>query len=493
MTDRPNIILIITDQQRADSVAALGASWMQTPYLDLMVAEGTAFTNCFVTSPVCVSSRASLFCGMYPHSTGVFTNFEPWQPTWVQWLADAGYHCVNIGKMHINPYDAAGGFHQRYVVENKDRPLFLDEHSRAYHDEWDKALHARGLIKPSRYTRAEVDPKGFLGALGCFTWEIDPDMHPDNFVGDMAAWWLEERQAEAPLFLEIGFPGPHPPYDPVASYLDLYRDVDIPVPNVTAEELAAQPAMHAKLRQSMIDFNVDSVAWRTDMGKDDLLRLRRHYAANVTMIDAHVGKIFEVLQRRGYLDNAVVIFTSDHADALGDHGHIQKWTMYDTVTRVPLIVWDSGCVGQTRACSDLVQLMDVSATILDFAGVDVPQHWEARSLHPMLTSGTWPDGQFRDAVYAELARDHLQSGAEYLIMRRDTDWKIVVYPGEDDGELYDLNADPNETKNLWHSAEHSDLRTELMARTLNWHVLATHRAGRRPTAKPQVPMDVEKE
>ena len=199
MTDRPNIILIITDQQRADSVAALGASWMQTPYLDLMVAEGTAFTNCFVTSPVCVSSRASLFCGMYPHSTGVFTNFEPWQPTWVQWLADAGYHCVNIGKMHINPYDAAGGFHQRYVVENKDRPLFLDEHSRAYHDEWDKALRARGLVKQQREQYRQRDD--YRERLGAFEWELPEDLHSDVFVGDFAAIFRGVELENFPLFL----------------------------------------------------------------------------------------------------------------------------------------------------------------------------------------------------------------------------------------------------------------------------------------------------
>lgn len=489
MPDRPNIILIITDQQRADSIAALGAPWMHTPHLDRLAGEGVAFDNCFVTSPVCVSARASLFQGLYPHATGVFTNFEPWQPTWVQWLADAGYHCVNIGKMHINPYDAAGGFHQRFMVENKDRPLFLDEHPRAIYDEWDKALHARKLIKPSRYTRAEADPQGFLQALGCFPWELDDDMHPDFFVGDTALWWLEERQSDAPLFLEIGFPGPHPPYDPVQSYLDRYAQAEIPVPTVTDAELAAQPAMHDDLRQNMIRFNVDSVAWRENISGEDLLALRRHYAANVTMIDDKVGAILEVLKKRGYLDNAVVIFTSDHADALGDHGHIQKWTMYDTVTRVPLIVWRSGDAGAGTRRAELVQLMDLSATILEYAGLTPPDHWEARSLKPMLDDQADP-AEFRDAVYAELARDHIQVGAEYIIMRRDTRWKTVVYPGTDEGELYDLADDPDEVNNLWHSADHAELRAELAARTLNWHVLATHKATRRATAKPQAPMSV---
>ena len=147
MKKLPNIIFVITDQQRFDTIAATGASWMQTPNLDKLVREGVSFNNCFVNSPVCVSSRASLFTGKYPHQSGVFSNFHPWEPTWVQWLSDIGYHCVNIGKMHINPYQAMGGFHQRFVVENKDRPLFLDEYSRAFYDEWDKILKSQNCIQ----------------------------------------------------------------------------------------------------------------------------------------------------------------------------------------------------------------------------------------------------------------------------------------------------------------------------------------------------------
>lgn len=245
---------------------------MKTPVLDRLASQGVSFSNCYVTSPVCVGSRASLFTGMYPHATGVFTNFHPWEPNWVQWLADAGYHCVNIGKMHINPYDARGGFHQRFFMENKDRPLFLDEHPRALYDEWDKALHVRKLRKPSRYTRFQGDPEGYRKALGAFVWDLDEDMHPDNFIGDHAVWWLEERRSAVPLFLQIGFPGPHPPYDPTPRFLDLYRDVDIPVPAVSAEEIAAQPRSQARLRQNMIEHNYDSVAWQDQPSSEGLLR-----------------------------------------------------------------------------------------------------------------------------------------------------------------------------------------------------------------------------
>lgn len=485
MDKRPNIILVMTDQQRADTIGALGAPWMHTPVMDRLAREGAAFTECFVTSPVCVGSRASLFTGVYPHGCGVFTNFHPWQPNWVRWLADSGYHCVNIGKMHINPYDAMGGFHQRFVVENKDRPLFLDEHDRAFYDEWDKALHARRLVKPSRYTRHEADPEGYRNALGAFEWHLDEDMHSDFFIGDHACWWLEERKSTNPLFLQIGFPGPHPPYDPVPRHLARYRDAALPPPAERPGERERQPAAQAELRRNMVRNNYDSVAWQENPSPEALMRMRRHYAANVSMIDEKLGQILETLGRKGHLDNTLVIFTSDHADALGDHGHVQKWTMYDCVTRVPLIFWWPGRL-QPRAPSDaLVQLMDVAPTVLEAAGLPIPSNWEARSLLPALR-GEEEGG--RDAVYAELARDHIQTGAEYMVMRRDRRWKVVYYLGEAGGELYDLEADPGEHENRWHDAACREPRDRLVLGMHEWSMRGSLRSRMPAQRRPQQPM-----
>ena len=486
--NRPNIILIMTDQQRADTIGALGAPWMQTPNLDRLANEGAAFTECFVTSPVCVGARASLFTGKYPHGCQVFSNFQPWEPTWVSTLAGHGYHCVNIGKMHINPYDAPGGFHQRFIMENKDRPLFLEERDRAIYDEWDKALHARKLIKPSRYNRFAADPEGFKKALGAFSWDLDADMHPDNFIGDTACWWIDDRKNTDPLFLQIGFPGPHPPYDPLPDALAAYDNVDIPVPSVSAAELSAQPSAQEKLRQNMIDFNFDSIAWRRDATSEDLLRLRRHYAANVSMIDHQVGRIIESLDARGYLENALVIFTSDHADALGDHGHIQKWTMYDSVVRVPLICWSKNLDIQPGKRDELVQMFDIAPTVLEAAGLTVPQDFEAKSLWGALSNS--PDHQPRDAVYAELSRDHIQNGSEFILMRRDREWKIVLYLDDEYGELYDLKADSGEINNLWESEEVRDLRNELVEDCLRWLARGSLSANRRASRAPQKAMSI---
>lgn len=480
---KPNIILIMTDQQRADTIAAMGAHWMQTPHLDRLVNEGTAYEHCVVTSPVCVGARAGLFTGKYPHGCQVFSNFQPWQPTWVSSLADAGYHCMSIGKMHINPYDALGGFHQRLPMENKDRPLFLEERDRAFYDEWDKALRARKLEKPTRYTRFRDDPEGFQRALGVFPWAIDADMHPDHFIGDTACWWINDRKNTDPLFLQIGFPGPHPPYDPTPQALARYEGVAMPPALQTVGGPDALPAAQQRLRENMCRMEIDSIAWRTDATPAEIDSLRRHYAANVTMIDEQVGRIMAALDARGYLDNALVFFTSDHADALGDYGHIQKWTMYDTVVQVPLLVWSRNLPVRRQKLPDLVQLFDIAPTILEAAGLPVPPDFEARSLWPRLKDDR--AAPVRDVVYSELARDHIQTGSEFIIMRRCTQWKLVMYLDDDFGELYDLTADPGETRNLWADEAHVALRERLQRETMAWYVRGTLQAGRKPGRKPQ--------
>ncbi|HYF18165.1 MAG TPA: sulfatase-like hydrolase/transferase, partial [Ramlibacter sp.] len=303
-------------------------------------------------------------------------------------------------------------------------------------------------------------------------------------IGDHAVWWLKERRSQAPLFLQIGFPGPHPPYDPLPRYLDLYRDVDIPVPQTTAEELAAQPPSHGTLRSNMIRNNYDSVSWKDQPTREELLRIRRHYAANVTMIDDKVGEILQTLDDKGYLDNAIVIFTSDHGDALGDHGHIQKWTMYDASVKVPLILWSKKGIAARRNDS-LVQWMDIAPTILEAAGVAPPKSFEARSLWPILKGEA---EAIRTEAWSELARDHIQTGAEYMVMRRDERWKIVYYLGEEHGELYDLQEDPGELRNLWTSPGHAELKNRLVHEVLVWQLRGAIASRQQPTPKPQQPM-----
>ncbi|MEZ6058420.1 MAG: sulfatase-like hydrolase/transferase [Planctomycetaceae bacterium] len=501
---QPNIIFIITDQQRFDTIHALGFDYMETPTFDRLVHEGVTFTNCHVTAASCAPSRASLFTGYYPHTTGTLKNADLWRHSWVEAIAEVGYRCVNVGKMHSYPYHTPLGFHERYVVENKDR--YLEE--RYYFDEWDKALAARGLVKQQREQYRQRDD--YRSALGAFDWELPEELHSDMFVGEMAKWWLKSYPVRQPLFLEIGFPGPHPPYDPTPRFAERYLSKELPLLPVTQAELDAQPPCLKELRQHNFEVDHDSVVLDLHPTEAQRHRQRAYYLANITMVDQKIGEILETLEERGYLANSIVIVTSDHGDCLTDHGHSQKWTMYDLITKMPLIVWKGKNVELPgfvpgRRVDGLCSQFDVGPAILELAGAGVrggtlsstvttetagesvatvaakakiERRWhldamEARSLLPAIQNdANWHP---REYVFAEQAKDGILTGCEFMTMVRSKEWKLVHFLGTDGdqpGQLFDLIRDPNELLNLWESRdpEHQAKKQELHAVLCEWRM-----------------------
>ena len=459
---RPNVIFIITDQQRFDTIAELGFPHVQTPHLDRLVREGVSFTQCHVTAASCAAARASLFKGYYPHTTGILKNADTWRRSWIERLNDSGYYCTNIGKMHTWPFQTELGFHERFVVENKDRYL----EGRYFFDEWDRALRYRGLVKQQRqFYRKRED---YQDALGAFDWELPEDTHPDFFVGDMATWWINNKPPVGPLFLQIGFPGPHPPYDPVPRYTEPYLQQTLPIDPVTREDLEGQPPAFKDLRQHNFEIDHDSVVLDLEPSEAQRQRQRAYYLANVTMIDEKVGEIMDALENNGYLENSIIIFTSDHGDCLTDHGHSQKWTMYEQVTRVPLIVWAPNRFTGGKKVDELVQLMDLGPTILEWAGLGVPEDWEAISLSKALEGSEEWTG--RDYVYCEQARDAVLTGCEFMTMVRSKQHKLVHFLDEPHGQLFDLIKDPGECKNLWEDPEHLSTRESLLAELREWRI-----------------------
>lgn len=460
--DRPNIIFIITDQQRFDTIAAHGYDFVDTPNIDRLANEGVSFTNCHVSAPSCAPSRASLFTGYYPHTTGILRNADQWNHSWIEDLADSGYQCINVGKMHTYPYHTPMGFHERYVVENKDR--YLEE--RYYFDEWDKALKARGLVKQQRELyRQRAD---YRERIGAFEWDLPADMHSDNFVGDTATWWLRSKpKPDKPLFLEIGFPGPHPPYDPTPDYIERYINRDLPLMEVTQEDLDSQPRAFKVLRQHNNEIDHDSVHLPLNPTQEQRHLQRAYYLANVSMIDQKVGEIMTALEEGGYLDNAVVVFTSDHGDCLTDHGHSQKWTMYEQITRIPMIVWSPGRYDAGRVVDGLCQQMDIGPTLLELANVEVPETMEAKTLAAPLAGGDWEPREF---VYAEHGRDGILDSTDFMTMVRDDRWKLVHFVDEEDGQLFDLETDPNEMVNLWRDPGSEAQKQRLLTELREWRI-----------------------
>lgn len=449
---RPHIILIMTDQQRVDTIRAWGYGHMVTPAMDRLAAEGVSFRRAFCPGATCIASRAATFTGMYPHTTGVYS-FQPWarHRNWVQDLADHGYWCVNIGKMHFSPRDVDGGFHERVIVEN---PTSRNLMSGGADDDWGRFLTFHGLERPNE--RHLTDPDWDRKLQGV-PWHYEERFHSDVFIGDSALNWIRNHRGERPVFLQIGFTGPHEPWDPLPRHLALYRDKTMPPRIFRENELADKPPQQEALKRMFSESNHES---RIDMYRADeegIERMRRHYYAKITTVDEKLGEILDALDTHGYLENSLLIFCSDHGEMLGDHSLAYKWLMYDQVTNVPLIVRYPGLARQGQRVDGLVSLMDIGPTVLEAAGIDVPTYMEGRSLLP-----------YGDEGAAVAPREFVFCEDNYQIMMRSETHKLVYYIGQDQGELYDLEADPEELWNRWPDAGYADVKTWLIERLLAW-------------------------
>jgi arylsulfatase A-like enzyme len=313
--------------------------------------------------------------------------------------------------------------------------------------------------------------------MGAFEWELPEDLHSDVFVGDMAAWWVRTKpRPDGPLFLQVGFPGPHPPYDPIPRYATPYLERELPLPVVSEAELTAQPPPFLAMRQHNTEVDHDSIVHVLNPTRERAHRQRAYYLANVTMIDERIGLLLDALDDQGYLENSVVVFTSDHGDCLGDHGQSQKWTMYDSITRVPLIVWAPGRFEGGRRVQALCQLMDVGAAVLELAGVMPPEGAEAISLVPALAGQPWVG---REYVFAEHGSDeHNFQGTEFMSMVRSERWKLVHFLDAAYGQLFDLRNDPKEVCNLWDDATLASTKRRLLDVLLEWRIRSGVRTRR---------------
>ena len=469
MPGRPNIVLIITDQQRYDTISALGFDHLHTPNLDRLVREGVSFSNCFVNAPSCGPARCAFFTGCYPHTTGMLRNEQPWSQTWVPSLAQAGYFTSSIGKMHFTPFDARGQFDYRFNVENKQRSRVTG----SYRDEWDKALAARGMDK---YHQKDLQVRDdFDIALGAFPWEKDPDMHPDNFLGGSAVDWIRSYDSDQPLFLEIGFPGPHPPYDPTPDWIELYADTQFPLVELNEAERISQPPVFRDMADHQNRVAGDSTRMLPNPTESQRQHQRRLYMANVSLIDAQIGAIRAALDEKGLLDNTVIIFTSDHGDTLTDHFSSQKWTMYDSVTRVPAIVWAPERFAGGRTIDAQIEWFDLAATILELGGVEFPDPFEAESLVSALDGAEFAG---REYVFSEMGRwDLVGLTTDYMTMVRSADWKLVHFIDQPHGQLFNLQADPDELVNLWDDSDYVDRRASLAEVMTEWLLRSNSRAS----------------
>lgn len=465
MNPRPNILWYCTDQQRFDTIGKLGNPHVRTPTLDRLVTEGVALTHVYCQSPICTPSRSSFMTGLYPsrlHNTrNGNESFPAWPPVITRLIADTGYRCGLIGKFHLQ---SAG----RRTEPRLDDGFSYWKFSHAPRDDW-----------PTGHDYADwvSERGGDLDALRQSDENVPPEFHQTTWASDRAIEFIHRhRTDDAPWLLNVNIYDPHPPFIPPKVYADQFDPMTMPGPYFRESDLVQQ----AKL--SGVDFQDQAHHPDTFDGK----RIQALYYAMIAQIDDQFARLLDVLDETGQRDNTVVIFTSDHGEALGDHGLVQKGCrFYEGLVRVPLIIrWPARFQSGLRA-DGLTELLDLTATLLDFTGVPSPAYLQGRSLVPVLRGEANPS-QIREAVrcdYFDALDAHFTGGVgSFATMYRDDRFKLCVYHDQEIGELYDLVNDPWEFQNLWDDPEYQHVREELIFRSFNSHVVLTTDVGSRRIA-----------
>ncbi len=419
---RPNIIFLLTDDQRADTIGAMGNSIIHTPEIDTLAEQGVMFKNTFVTTSICMTNRACIFTGQYAARHRIWDFNTPFTEeqladTYLGQLKAAGYRTGFIGKWGVEHPKQADGI--------------LDFN--------------KGFPGQSRFFEGDV--------------ALKQGQHLTAKMGDQAIEFLEGSDADTPFHLSISFKAAHVqdsrdilsdqfPYDPVFGHL--YEDITIPVPHTAAfEYYERQPDF---IKESM---SRDRWAIRFRSPGNFQKSVKGYYRL-ISGVDHVVGRIREQLEKEGLAENTIIIFSSDNGFFLGEYGFAGKWTPHEASIRVPLVVYDprlnSSEKGKVR--NEMTLSIDIAPTILSLAGITPPSGMQGVDLKPLLNSSDEPESWRNDFFY-----EHWFAAGGRIVPSegyRDQRWKYMRYLEPEaveagvarHEELYDLATDPHETVNL---------------------------------------------
>ncbi|MCW8130767.1 MAG: sulfatase-like hydrolase/transferase [Planctomycetota bacterium] len=424
---RPNILVILDDQHRFDYLGCAGASWVRTPNLDSLAARGVRFTNCCTNAPVCAPARIALSCGLQPHRLGALANdcFLPRAvPTYYQHLRDHGYYVGCVGKLDLakpesyngrdgdRPAAFMWGFTHPVECEGKMHAGQSPE-PRGPYGHW---LRERGLYEAFQQDYRRRNEEGYH--VSAHDSVLPTEAFEDCYIGRRSAEWIERTPGDFPWHLFVSFVGPHDPYDPPAAYAERYRRAEMP---------PALPFVPERL-PAYVRGRAQAYA------PEKILETRRQYCAAIEAINDQVGLILAALERRGWTENTYVIFSSDHGEMLGDHGLYTKSVPYEAALRVPLLAAGPGIAGG-RVCHAPVELIDLNPTVADLAGLPAQPNLDARSFAPVLRGATH-----------EHRGECLSSLRSFNLVRTER-FKFIRHTNQGT-ELFDLQEDPHETRNL---------------------------------------------
>jgi len=449
---RPNIIMILTDDHAAHAISAYGSRVNQTPRIDEIAQRGRRLQNCFVTNSICTPSRASILTGTHSHVNGVYglqTPMQANQPTFVSQLKSAGYATAIFGKWHLG--EGPG-------------------HDPVDFDEW-AVLRGQGEY---------FDPY-FLTEDGV----IQRKGYATDLITDMSLDWLERRDPDQPFCLLIHHKAPHRPWEPDEKHAGMYAEADIPLPETFWDDYATRgSAAHRALMRVADDLMLRDVKQTPPEGLsyEDLAvwKYRRYledYLACVASVDDNVGRVIDWLDEQNLYDDTVLSYVSDQGFFLGDHGWFDKRFMYEESLRMPFVV---SCPSLVPASEDpvtkIISNVDFARTLLEATGVEPHERMQGDSFWGQLTgeSADEVEGEFYYRYWENDESNH-NTLAHYGL--RTERYKIIYFYNDGMGipgtsqrkyppewELYDLQEDPHELRNVFGDPAYADVRDQMISR-----------------------------
>ena len=419
---RPDVLLIITDQQRAECLGAAGNSDIRTPNIDSLARDGVHFNECFCPYPVCTPSRYSVISGQYAHQHRAWSNHSSLRPdieSFPAILRDAGYRTAAVGKMHYTPTYQDVGFDEMILSEQNGPGRWDDD----YHRE----LKAEGLfdwndLEDQEHQYRTGARKEYWDTFGALPSNLPKEFHSSEWIGDRALDLINAWNGD-PQLLTVSFVKPHHPFDPPVEYMNAYDP----------SRLELLPGWTNECYKHDLDLNRGYFP-NEQLDEEALRLVMALYYAGIEHIDLQVGKLVRALRRKGRYDNTLIIFTSDHGEYLGHHHLLLKGNyMYDPVSRVPLVVKHPQNRDAGTKSDALVNLVDLAPTILTAAGAATPKAMVGVDL-------ATPPVE-REAAFSE------NNNGEQVMVRTHSH-KLLLHRGLDTTQLYDLERDPQELNNL---------------------------------------------
>jgi arylsulfatase A-like enzyme len=460
MTKQPNVVMIITDQQRADTMACYGNTVIKTPNLNKLADESFVFENAYVSQPICTPSRSTILTGIYPHATGCGINnfpLSPDIPTLAE-MAPAEYLTAYYGKWHLgDEVKLQRGFDEWLSCEDQYRKYYTNESLLEDLSDYHHYLVDQGFVP-------DLEDMGQLTFSRDFAATLPIEHSRAMYLADRTSDFIETNK-DRPFMICVGILEPHPPYENALS--DLHDPDEV----TFGESFMQSPGENAsKLNQSRETEVPSDITTEADWRK-----LKAEYWGNVSMVDKAVERIVGALESAGIDDETVVILTSEHGDQMGEHNILQKSVLYEESARVPMLMKVPWLAPANENIEGRFSLVDLVPTVLDMIGADVPERLHGRSRLPVLQGDETLAGN--DVVVEWNGRnlepssngeefDRIQNARKRALIGSDG-WKLVVGL-EDRNELFDLNTDPAELNNLIDSKDHRARGVEMLNRLLDW-------------------------